>query len=584
MNISLKEYGDLLLTYLRPQKKRAIILGLVILGSIGLQILVPQILRYFIDAAGDITAPMTTLTLLAVAFLVVSVMNQLLSTVATWQGAYVGWTATNMLRSDLARYCLKLEMSFHNERTPGELIERIDGDITALANFFSQFVLRVLAAALLIIGVIVVLFIEEWRIGLAITVYAAITILVLLRMKNIAIKATEEEREVNAVMYGFLEERLAGIEDIRANGGGPYALRRFYGILRNMLRTGRQAWMRRSIFWFVLISLFAVGDVIALGLGSELLAANMVTLGMVFLFYQYALTMWDMVDRIIQQMQDLQKAGAAIQRVGHLMSIKPKMVEGKRTDLPNGPLSVEFKNLTFSYNERDPILQDVSFKLEPGTSLGLLGRTGSGKTTLTRLLFRLYDPTEGNILIGGLDPRDVRRDVLRNRVAMVTQEVQLFHASVRDNLTFFNREIPDARIMEVIEDLGLRDWLDGLPKGLDTELSAGGSGLSAGEAQLLAFTRVFLRDPGLVVLDEPSSRLDPATERLLEDAMSRLLKDRTAIIIAHRLATVQRADEIMILEDGKLLEHDKRENLVADPYSRFSELLMQGMEKYEVGS
>ena len=581
MNISLKQYGDLLLTYLRPQRKRAIILGVVILLSIGLQILVPQILRYFIDAAEDTSAPMTTLTMLAVAFLAVSVMNQFLSILSTWQGAYVGWTATNMLRSDLARYCLKLEMSFHNERTPGELIERIDGDITALANFFSQFVLRVLAAALLILGVIIVLFVEEWRIGLAITIYAVITVTVLLRMKNIAIKATEEEREANAVLYGFLEERLAGIDDIRANGGGPYALRRLYGILRAILQTGRRAWMRRSVFWFVLISLFAIGDVIALGLGSELLSANMVTLGMVFLFYQYALTMWDMVDRIIQQMQDLQKAGAAIQRVGGLMAIKPKMKEGSRTDMPSGPLSVEFKDLTFAYNDRDPILQDVSFRLEPGTSIGLLGRTGSGKTTLTRLLFRLYDPTEGEILIGGVNPKEVRRDVLRNRVAMVTQEVQLFHASVRDNLTFFNREIPDSRILEVINDLGLRNWLDSLPNGLDTELSAGGSGLSAGEAQLLAFTRVFLRDPGLVVLDEPSSRLDPATERLLEEAMSRLLKDRTAIIIAHRLATVQRADEIMILENGKILEHDRRENLVADPDSRFSELLNRGLEKVE---
>lgn len=581
MNISLKQYSDLLLTYLRPQRKRAIILGVVILLSIGLQILVPQILRFFIDAAEDTSKPMTTLTMLAVAFLAVSVMNQFLSILSTWQGAYVGWTATNMLRSDLARYCLKLEMSFHNERTPGELIERIDGDITALANFFSQFVLRVLAAALLIVGVIIVLFVEEWRIGLAISLYAVVTVLVLLRMKNIAIKATEEEREVNAVLYGFLEERLAGIDDIRANGGGPYALRRLYGILRAMLRTGRRAWMRRSVFWFVLISLFAVGDVIALGLGSELLSANMVTLGMVFLFYQYALTMWDMVDRIIQQMQDLQKAGAAIQRVGGLMAIKPKMQEGTRTDMPSGPLSVEFRDLTFAYNDRDPILQDVSFRLEPGTSIGLLGRTGSGKTTLTRLLFRLYDPTEGEILIGGVNPKEVRRDVLRNRVAMVTQEVQLFHASVRDNLTFFNREIPDSRILEVIEDLGLQDWLNSLPNGLDTELSAGGSGLSAGEAQLLAFTRVFLRDPGLVVLDEPSSRLDPATERLLEEAMSRLLKDRTAIIIAHRLTTVQRADEIMILENGKILEHDRRENLVANPDSRFSELLTRGLEKVE---
>ncbi len=577
MTISLREYGDLLITYLKPQKRRALWLAAVILAGIALQIAAPQILRHFIDAV-ERNSPMGTLTALAFAFLAVGVINQVLSILSTWQGAYVGWSATNMLRTDLARHCLRLEMSFHNERTPGELIERIDGDITALANFFSQFVIRVVGAALLILGVIVILFLEDWRMGLAVTTYALVTIVVLLRMKNIAIEATEREREANAVLYGFLEERLAGIDDIRANGGGPYALRRFYGILRKVLQTGRRAWMRRSTFWFVLITLFSVGDIVALGLGSELLASGAITIGMVFLFYQYAQTMWDMVDRIIQQMQDLQKAGAAIGRVGNLMAIKPRMTDGPVKSMPAGPLSVEFDRVTFSYNDRDPILTDVSFRLEPGKTLGLLGRTGSGKTTLTRLLFRLYDVTEGTVRIGGTSPRDVERDVLRNHVAMVTQEVQLFHASVRDNLTFFNRDIPDSRIMDVIEQLGLRAWLDALPNGLDTELTAGGSGLSAGEAQLLAFTRVFLRDPGVIVLDEPSSRLDPATEQLLEQAMARLLKDRTAIIIAHRLATVQRADEIMILEDGRLLEHGERAALAADPDSRFSELLRKGLE------
>lgn len=577
MTISLREYSGLLKTYLMPQRKRAIWLAVVILASIGLQIVAPQILRYFIDAVKE-KSPMGTLTALAIAFLAVGVVNQVLSILSTWQGAYVGWSATNLLRTDLARHSLRLEMNFHNERTPGELIERIDGDITSLANFFSQFVIRVVGAALLILGVIVVLFLENWLMGLAVTTYALVTIVVLLRMKNIAIEATERERETNAVLYGFLEERLAGIEDIRANGGGPYALRRFYGILRKILQTGRRAWMRRSTFWFVLITLFSVGDIIALGLGSELLTSGAITTGMVFLFYQYAQTMWDMVDRIIQQMQDLQKAGAAIERVGNLMGIKPQMVEGTLKTMPSGPLSVEFDRVSFSYNNRDKILNDVSFRLEPGTTLGLLGRTGSGKTTLTRLLFRLYDVTEGSITIGGVDPRNVESGVLREHVAMVTQEVQLFHASVRDNLTFFNREIPDTRIIDVIEELGLRSWLDGLPNGLDTELSAGGNGLSAGEAQLLAFTRVFLRDPGLIVLDEPSSRLDPATEQLLEDAMARLLKDRTAIIIAHRLATVQRADEIMILEDGHLLEHGPRADLANDPRSRFSRLLRKGLE------
>jgi ABC-type multidrug transport system fused ATPase/permease subunit len=168
---------------------------------------------------------------------------------------------------------------------------------------------------------------------------------------------------------------------------------------------------------------------------------------------------------------------------------------------------------------------------------------------------------------------------LRRRVSMVTQDVQLFQASVRDNLTFFNREIPDARILEVIEDLELGDWYRALPDGLDTRLETGGRGLSAGQAQLLAFARVFLHDPGLVILDEASSRLDPATEQIIERTIDKLLRDRTAIIVAHRLGTVQRADEIMILEDGRIAEHGERAALAADPTSRFAHLLQTGLSE-----
>jgi ABC-type multidrug transport system fused ATPase/permease subunit len=216
--------------------------------------------------------------------------------------------------------------------------------------------------------------------------------------------------------------------------------------------------------------------------------------------------------------------------------------------------------------------------------MGLLGRTGSGKTTLTRLLFRLYDPQAGALTLDGVDIRGARLAELRGRIGLVTQEVQLFDASIRDNATLFDPAIPDARITEVLEDLGLGDWLSRQPAGLATVLRAGG-GLSAGEAQLLAFARVFLKDPGLVVLDEASSRLDPATDQLIERALDRLLgadgtgRRRTAIIIAHKLSTVQRADRIAILDQGRLVETGRRAELEADPESAYARLLRTGLEE-----
>jgi ABC-type multidrug transport system fused ATPase/permease subunit len=286
--------------------------------------------------------------------------------------------------------------------------------------------------------------------------------------------------------------------------------------------------------------------------------------------------------------------------VAELLALRPRVREAPQpTPLPDGPLSVAFEQVTFTYNDDLPddehdailaesqpdrasrpiVLRDVSFSLAPGRVLGLLGRTGSGKTTLTRLLFRLYDPDAGCVRLGGTDLRQVPLDGLRGHVAMVTQDVQLFQASVRDNLALFNRQIDDARILQALSELELREWAEALPDGLDTRLGAGGLGLSAGEAQLLAFARVFLRDPGLVILDEASSRLDPATERLLERAIDRLMAGRTGIIIAHRLRTVQRADEILILEGGRVAEHGARAQLAADPDSRFAQLLAVGLNE-----
>ena len=214
--------------------------------------------------------------------------------------------------------------------------------------------------------------------------------------------------------------------------------------------------------------------------------------------------------------------------------------------------------------------------------LGLLGRTGSGKTTLARLLLRFYDPTSGAIRLGGVDLRDARLGEVRERATLVTQDVQLFAAPVRDNLTFFDRTVDDARIVAVIEQIGLGGWLRALPGRagadgvLDHEMSA--TALSAGEAQLLAFARVFVRDPGLVILDEASSRLDPATERHVERAIDALLAGRTGIVIAHRLETVERCDEILILEGGRVVEHGARVALAGDATSRFADLLRTGLE------
>lgn len=578
MKLPLKQYTALLAKYLKPQRARVILLALLLLAGIGLQLLNPQLVRNFIDTAGG-GGTLETLVGIALLVLAVAFFQQIVTVIATYVGENVGWTATNMMRVDLALHCLRLDMPFHKTRTPGEMIERIDGDITALSKFFSQFVIQVLGNLVLMLGVVIVLLLEDWRVGLALGAFSLFAVVVLSRIRNIAVPAITAERQASANLFGFLEERLSGLQDIRANSAGTHVMRGMHHAMRELYHKGRKAWTMDGILWMVTMGLFTLGYVVTFAVGAFLFSGGAITMGTLFLLFQYTEMLRQPLDQITDQLNDLQKATAGIGRVQELYNTRVEIEDGPGVDFPPGPLSIEFDQVSFGYGEDEMVMHDISFRLEPGRVLGLLGRTGSGKTTVTRLLFRLYDPAEGAIRLGGHDIRDAKLADLRRNIGMVTQDVQLFEATVRDNLTLFDRSVPDERILEVLRDVGLTRWLGSLPDGLDTKLGPGGGGLSAGEAQLLAFTRVFLEDPDLVILDEASSRLDPATEQLIERAVGKLLQGRTGIIIAHRLQTVHRADEILILDEGRLLEHGPRARLASDPASRFSYLLRAGLEE-----
>ncbi|MBE9524409.1 MAG: ABC transporter ATP-binding protein [Chloroflexi bacterium] len=578
MDIPFHRYWDLLAPYIKIQKARFFWLTILLLGSIGLQVINPQIMRYFIDVATT-SSDSENLSIAAIAFIVIALIQQVVGVSATYLGENVAWTATNALRSDLARHCLALDMSFHNNTSPGELIERIDGDVTELSNFFSQMVIRVLGNVLLMAGILVAMFFEDWRVGGIFTVFAVVTLTVLNLVRGIAIPHQKKMRAAIAEFFGFLEERLSGTEDIRSSGAVDYVM---LGLYKHMFRIGKHwqdAWRRFVIVRFAAGMLLTLGISLSFISGYNLFQAGLISLGTVYLIVYYTNLLRRPIREITHQIENLQNIGAATERLRDLQAIEGLISDGPGREITQGALALQFEGVHFSYIDDEPVLNGISFQLKPGAVLGLLGRTGSGKTTLARLVFRLYDPTQGGIMLGGVPLPTPHVRALRDRVAIVTQDVQLFQATVRDNLTFFDRSIPDERIMDVIAELGLMDWYQTLSHGLKTKLESGGRGLSAGEGQLLAFTRVFLRDPGLVILDEASSRLDPATEQLIERAVDKLLQDRTAIIIAHRLGTIQRTDEIMILDNGHIVEHGHRDHLAGDPHSRFYGLLQTGLEE-----
>ena len=575
MAVSYAQHRQFLLNYLRPQWPRVAALAALLFSGISLQLLTPQILARFIDLARG-GAEQEVLVRLAGLFLAAALTGQVISALSVYASENVGWTATNKVREDLALHCLRLDLPFHNAKTPGEMIERVDGDVTQLSGFFSQFVIKVLGNVVLLLGILVLLYRANWGVGLVYTVFTLGTLLILRRLMELAIPYFKESRQAGAILLGFLEERLSGTEDIRASGAVPYVLRRLSEALRNQLEKSRRAWLRGTMMWATTAILLVVGNALAFGMGAWLLRRGIITIGTVYLFFHYTEMLRRPLEQITRQMQELQRATASISRVGDLLALETATKDGA-VRVPGGALAVDVDHVSFGYVPDDLVLRDISFRLEPGRVLGLLGRTGSGKTTIGRLFARFYDPTAGAIRLGGTDVRNVPLDDLRGRVGLVTQDVQLFHASVRDNLTFFDPTISDQRIVEVLRELELLDWMRSLPEGLDTQI--GPRSLSAGEAQLLAFARVFFKDPGLVILDEASSRLDPATEQLVERTVGALRRGRTAIIIAHRLGTVQRADEILILDYGAVLEHGARARLAADPSSRFASLLRTGLEE-----
>ncbi|MEN8233714.1 MAG: ABC transporter ATP-binding protein [Actinomycetota bacterium] len=583
--IPVRAYFSLLADYLRPLRSRVTLLAFVLFGMIGLQLVNPQLIKRFIDGAVEEGVGASELVPIAVAFMLVAVAQQALAIWSTYLAEDVGWSATNQLRADLTDHILRLDMGFHKGHSAGELIERIDGDVTSLSNFFSAMMIKVVGNGALVLGILVMLWIESWIVGLAITIFTIAAMLAMSGLHKVAVPWWKAVRATAAEAFGFVGEVVEGTEDISANGAASFMEERFNAIQRRWLPQTIRGWMGWAMMWSTTIILFGLSTSIVFVIGAWLFGVGTLTIGAVYIVFHYVEMSRHPMEQIRAQMEDLQKAGAAISRIDELLATTTRLKPEGDHLINGGALRVEFDGVTFSYADGDDgeddeiVLHDVTFDVAPGRVIGLLGRTGSGKSTIARLITRLYEPQSGTVRLGGVATWDAPVADFRKRVGMVTQDVQLFRASVRDNLTFFNDEIPEERILDAIHRLELDSWLASLPNGLDTMLDTGSGGLSAGQAQLLAFTRIFLEDPGVVVLDEASSRLDPATEALIERAVDHLLEDRTGIVIAHRLGTVTRADDILILDDGHVVELGERLDLAANPESRFSELLTTGMEE-----
>jgi ABC-type multidrug transport system fused ATPase/permease subunit len=327
--------------------------------------------------------------------------------------------------------------------------------------------------------------------------------------------------------------------------------------------------------WWSVRAVVVGGTVISLAVSALLVSRGSMSIGTAFLLFQYVLLIERPLDEVVHELETVQKATGAMRRVADLLATEATIVDTGTTSPPTGALAVRFAAVGFDYGDDQPVLRDVTVDVGAGRSVGIVGRTGSGKTTFSRLVLRLVEATDGAVELGGVPIAEIPLRELRRRVAMVPQEVELFSGTVRENVTLFDPAPSSDDVVGALRAVGLDALADA---GIDRSLGAGGAGLSAGEAQLLAMARVWLRNADLVVLDEATARIDPDTERRLEEAVQRLMRGRTTLIIAHRLSTLREVDDIIVFDDGAVLEHGARDELAADRSSRFHRLLALALE------
>ncbi|MHA1442297.1 MAG: ABC transporter ATP-binding protein, partial [Candidatus Heimdallarchaeota archaeon] len=570
---------SLLKKYLRPYVKQVLIVAFLLIGYNVIQVFNPQIIRLYLDQATADTLNKIDIIWTAVLYIGMNLIFRIIFVILRWLSQELAWATTNDLRVDLTRHCVNLDMTFHNKQKTGEMIERIDGDASTLSEFFSTFTIYFAGSFLLLIGVMIAVFVEGWIYGLAFLGFILVAVIVLYFLRRLTSPLWKKVRESTTALYGNIEESVSGLEDVKGSGADEFIMKRYHGIAQTNYKNKNKAMIISRVYYIANVSMSGILNIGILLLSYFLMDYLSVDGSVIYLLLSYATNILFPLRLILWQLEQLQNSIANIDRINEWFELESKIKDVGETEFPQEKVNLVFDDLNFGYLENELVLKNISFDLEPGKKIGIVGRTGSGKTTLARLMFRLYDPISGSIKINGHQSNDFPLKDLRQNVAYVTQEVELFKASIKDNITFFDSKYTDEEIIEVINNLGLREWFNKLPNGLETEVYSEELGLSAGEAQLLALTRAFLKNPKIVILDEASSRLDPATERIIETALNNLLENRSALVIAHRLTTLDKVDKILILEKGEIVEYGYRKDLVKDPKSNFSLLLQQGMEE-----
>ncbi|WP_115160701.1 ABC transporter ATP-binding protein [Synechococcus sp. UW86] len=494
----------------------------------------------------------------------------------------VGQRLTARIRDDLFEHALSLSLRFHDRMPVGKLLTRLTSDVDALAEVFGSGAVGVLNDLVSLLVLASTMLFIEWRLGLLLLFTQVPVTLAVLWLQRRYRKANYRVREELSQLNADFQENLQGLEVVQMYGRETVNSARF-------LRTGMhyRSAVNGTIFFDSSISAFLEWVALAaialvLALGGLMVTNGAMGLGTLTTFILASQRLFDPLRQLAERFTQIQGGLTAVERIGELMEEPLEIAEAKGV-LPHesgGGGEVIFENVSFAYRPDDPILRNLSFRIAPGEHVALVGPTGSGKSTIIRLLCRLYEPQQGRILLDGRDIRTIPMADLRRELGVVLQDTFLFSGNVADNLRL-NASVSDRELAQVCAELGLNELLANLPNGLETELRERGGNLSSGERQLLAVARVAIRKPTVLVMDEATAFMDPSTEATLQADLDRLLQKRTAIVIAHRLATVEASDRILVLRRGELIEQGTHRELRARGglYAQLADLQERGLAR-----
>jgi ATP-binding cassette subfamily B protein len=523
----------------------------------------PVLVRHGIDA-GIKAKDERALNFTVVAYLVVTAIAYVVGRAQYVSLNSAGEGFLRILRVKVFAQLQRQSMAFFDREKAGVLVARMTADIESMAELVQWGLMQFLSAGLLLFLAFFLLLSLSWQLTLITLIVFPFLIAASVKFQRDSSKAYLEVREKVGANLSALQEGITGVRVIQAYAREDEQIRRFEESNRALFRSHMHS-VKVSTWYFGLIEFAGIASsALIIGIGGWLVHRGTVSLGTVVAFVLLLANLFDPVQQLSQLYNTLQSAAAALHKLFGILDATPDVDEvAAPTELP-ATGDVVVNNITFSYAAGSrPALENVNLILTAGTRLALVGPTGAGKSTLAKLMARLYDPQSGSVSFGGVDLRQASMEDLRRRIVVIPQEGFLFDGSVRDNLLIAKPTATETELLHALDIIGLRERFEALPEGLDTQVRERGSRLSAGERQLVALSRAALVDPAVLVLDEATSNLDPGTEMLVEAALEKLMIGRSVIVVAHRLSTVQRADKIAVVADAKISEIGTHDELIA---------------------